>query len=87
MKMHINLEFHPGFQPPAVSDDYYCITSESGMIQTLPFSVRHGRFNVHDYDLAPKTAMRVRWWSPIPKAVIVPYGSGMQALDTEVAHD
>lgn len=82
MKMHINLEFHPGFQPPTESGNYYCITTESGMIQLLPFSAKHCRFNTHDCDDTPETAMRVRWWAAVPKAVIVPYGKGMRALGT-----
>lgn len=87
MTMHINLNFHPGYQPPAESGDYYCITTESGMIQLLPFSAKHCRFNAHDKNETAESAMRVRWWAPVPKAVIVPYGKGMHALGTEVNHD
>lgn len=80
MKMHINLVFHPGFQPPKESGNYYCITIEDGMIQTLPYSAKWNRFNIRDlYDDA-RGAIFVRWWAPIPKAVQVPYGKGMKAL-------
>ena len=80
MKMHINLEFHPGYQPPKDSGNYYCITLENGMIQTIPYSAKWNRFNVHDSDDLPDTAITVRWWAEIPKAVQVPYGKGMHAL-------
>ena len=82
MTMHINLDFHPGYQPPKESGDYYCITTESGMIQTLPFSAKWNRFNMLDRHTADRKAssIKVRWWAEIPKAVQVPYGAGMQAL-------
>ena len=80
MTMHINLDFHPGYQPPKESGIYYCITTECGTIQTLPFSAKHGRFNVHDFDDPPDTAIFVRWWAEIPKAMQVPYRAGMPAL-------
>ena len=80
MTMNINLKFHPGYQPPQESGDYYCITIEDGMIQTLPYSAKWNRFNIYDrYDDA-QGAIFVRWWAPIPKAVQVPYGKGMKAL-------
>ena len=80
MTMNINLKFHPGYQPPKESGDYYCITVEDGMIQTLPYSAKWNRFNIHDrYDDA-RGAIFVRWWAPIPKSIQVPYGKGMKAL-------
>lgn len=84
MKMRITLDFHPGFQPPTVEGNYYCITQESGMIQTLPYSPIHNRFNIHDRDKTTKSAIKVRWWAPIPKSIKVPYGKGMRVLGTEV---
>lgn len=82
MTMHINLDFHPGYQPPKESGMYYCITIEDGMIQTLPFSAKWNRFNMRDRHTANQKAssIKVRWWAEIPKAVQVPYGAGMQAL-------
>ena len=80
MKMHINLDFRPGYQPPEVEGEYYCITTEGGMIQTLPYSPKHNRFNIWDrYDDA-QGAIFVRWWAPIPKSIPVSYGKGMKAL-------
>lgn len=80
MKMHINLEFRPGYQPPEVEGDYYCITTESGMIQTLPYSPKWNRFNIRDYYDNARGAIFVRWWALIPKSIQVPYGKGMKAL-------
>lgn len=82
MTMNINLKFHPGYQPPKESGDYYCITVEDGMIQTLPYSAKWNRFNMRDRHDADhlSSAIMVRWWAEIPKAVQVPYGKGMTAL-------
>lgn len=84
MKMSITLDFRPGYQPPAEEDKYYCITQESGMIQTLPYSPIHNRFNIRDCDKTTENAIKVRWWAPIPKSIKVHYGKGMRALGTEV---
>lgn len=80
MKMHINLDFRPGYQPPEVGGEYYCITTEGGTIQTLPYSPKWNRFNIHDFDENDHDAIFVRWWAPIPKSIPVPYGKGMKAL-------
>ena len=80
MKMHINLDFRPGYQPPKEEGIYYCITTESGLIQSLPYSPKHTRFNNHDWDKNDHGAILVRWWAPVPKAIKVHYGKGMNAL-------
>lgn len=82
MTMHINLDFHPGYQPPKESGTYYCITNEDGMIQTLSYSAKWNRFNMADHNKVSQKvyAIKVRWWAPIPKAVQMPYGTGMPAL-------
>lgn len=81
MTLHMNLDFHPGYQPPKESGDYYCITTESALLQTLPYSAKHGRFNCRDYNEKPVSSMTVRWWAEIPRQLVVPYGLGMPALD------
>lgn len=81
MTLHINLDFHPGFQPPKVSGDYYCITTENALIQTIHYSAKHGRFNCRDYTEKPTSSMTVRWWAEIPQQLQVPHGLGMPALD------
>ena len=82
MTMNLNLNFHPGFQPPKKSGMYYCITIENGMIQTLPFSAKWNRFNMSDRRTADQmdSSIKVRWWAEIPKAVQVPPGAVMRAL-------
>lgn len=80
MKMHINLDFRPGYQPPEVEGDYYCITTESGMLQTLSYSPKWNRFNMRDCCDDTHSAIFVRWWAPIPKSIPVHNGKGMKAL-------
>lgn len=87
MTLHINLDFHPGYQPPVASGTYYCITTEGGTLQTLAYSARHRRFNAHDWEDRAQTPIRVRWWAPIPSTIPVPHERGMRILGTEVHVD
>lgn len=90
MTLYQTLTFHPGFQPPKESGQYYCITTRGGLIQTLTYSALHQRFNCYDFEPAPvKKAIKVRWWAPIPHALQRDYKSaGMRALDDiGVQHD
>lgn len=67
MTMNMNLTFHrPEQQLPEESGSYICMTLPS-LIQVLPYSSKHKRFNVYDWEQAPvQGALKVLWWAPKP---------------------
>lgn len=66
MTLHMNLEFHPGYQPPKESGTYLVISGEGGTMSAMEFSARHGKFNCHDSLPKPLYPMKVRWWAVLP---------------------
>ena len=68
MIMNINLEFRNANQVlPQKSDRYVCLTGHT--LQVLPYSARHNRFNVNDWDepeQAAEFAIKIRWWATLP---------------------
>lgn len=64
--LKMNLDFHPGSQPPKTSGVYLVIVGDAHTMMTIPYSTVHNRFNVWDHEMSSETALRVRWWATLP---------------------
>lgn len=66
MTMHMNLDFHPGNQPPKESGTYLVICGSGGTVITMNYSALYGKFNCWDGQIGAKYPVKVRWWAVLP---------------------